>query len=92
MATTQAKQTVPPIESAFDRANEAGEQYVAAARKAGNLYLDSYEKTVDRALELELKAAGATRQEWLKNLIEAQAGFAREVTSTYTSTARTLFK
>jgi hypothetical protein len=92
MATTQTKQTTPTIEAAFERATEAGEQFVAATRKAGNLYLDSYEKAVDRAIELELKVASATQQEWLKNLIEAQAEFAREITSTYTSTARTLLK
>lgn len=88
MATTQNKQ----FESAFERATEAGEQFAAATRKAGNLYLDSYEKAVDRAIEFELKFAGATQQEWLKNLIEAQAEFARELTSSYTSTARTLLK
>ncbi len=92
MATTQTKHTSPSIESAFERATEAGEQFVAASRKAGNLYLDSYEKAVDRAIELELKVAGSTQQEWLKNLIEAQADFARELTSSYTSTARTLLK
>ena len=92
MATTQTKNTTPSVESAFGHANDAGDQIFAAARKAGNLYLDSYEKTVERAIELELKVAGATQQEWLKNLIEAQAGFARELTSSYTSTARTLLK
>jgi hypothetical protein len=90
MATTQTK--TPTIESAFERASDASEQLVAATRKAGNLYLDSYEKAVDRAIELELKIAGATQQEWLKNLIEAQADFQRELTSSYTSTARTLLK
>jgi hypothetical protein len=92
MATIQTKPTTPTIEATFERANEAGEHVLAAARKAGNLYLDSYEKAVERALELELKVAGATQQEWLGNLIEAQADFAREVTSTYTSTARSLLK
>ena len=60
MATTQTKHTSPSIEPRFERATEAGEQFVAASRKAGNLYLDSYEKAVDRAIELELKVAGAT--------------------------------
>ena len=92
MATTQTKNTVPSVDAAFERVTEAGDQLVAATRKAGNLYLDSYEKAVDRAIELELKVAGATQQDWLKNLIEAQADFAREVTSSYTSTARTLLK
>ncbi len=47
--------------------------------EADNAFLDSYEKAVDRATELELKVAGLTDQEWLKNLTEAQALFAREL-------------
>jgi hypothetical protein len=90
MATTQTKTT--PIETTFERANEAGEQFIANARKAGVLYLDSYEKAVERAIDFELKVAGATKQEWLTSLIEAQADFARELTSSYTSTARSLLK
>jgi hypothetical protein len=92
MATTQTKHTNPTIDTAFDRAGEAGEQVIAAARKAGNLYLDSYEKAVDRAIELELRFAGASQQEWLKSMIESQADLARELSGTYTSTARTLLK
>ena len=91
MSTTESKNGTP-IDTAFEQATDLSEQFAAAARKAGNLYLDSYEKVVDRAIELELKVAGATQQEWLKNLIEAQADFAREITSSYTSTARTLLK
>jgi hypothetical protein len=92
MPTTQTKNSTPSIETAFEHANQAGDQFFDAARKAGNLYLDSYEKGVERAIALELKVAGASQQEWLKDLIEAQAGFTRELTSTYTSTARTLLK
>jgi hypothetical protein len=92
MATTQTKTQTPSFESAFERANEAGEQFAAHARKAGHAYLDTYEQAVDRAIEFELKFAGATQQEWLKNLIETQADFTRELTSSYTSTARTLLK
>ena len=90
--TTQTKTGIPSFDAAFDQFRDSGEQVLTAARKAGNLYLDSYEKAVDRAIEFELKLAGATQHEWLKNLIEAQADFAREVTSSYTSTARTLLK
>ena len=64
----------------------------AAIRKAGNPYLDSYEKTVDRAVEAQLKAAGLTQQEWLKSLVEAQGDLTRELTKSYTRAARTLLK
>ena len=91
MATTQTKSTTP-IDSIFERAGEAQEQFTVAARKAGTAYLDSYEKVVDRAIDLELKLAGTTQQEWIKSIAESQADFARELTSTYTNTARTLLK
>ena len=85
MATTHTKTTTPQIEDALG-------QFLAATRKAGNLYVDSYENAVDRALELELQAAGLTQQEWLKKLMEAQAGFTRELAASYTSAARSLLK
>jgi len=82
----------PAIESAFEQWKDSGEQLFSAARKAGTLYLDSYEKAVDRAVDFELKVAEATPQEWLKGLLETQARLTRELTSSYTSTARSLLK
>lgn len=80
------------VDTAFEQAQDLTEQVLAASRKAGNLYLDSYEKAVDRAVELELKVAGATQQDWLKSLLQAQADFTRELADSYTSTARSLLK
>jgi Phasin protein len=92
MSTTQTKNGAPPIDAAFEQVKDLNEQFIAAARKAGNLYVDSYEKAVDRGVELERKVAGLTQQEWLKNLIEAQAEFARELAESYTTAARSLLK
>jgi hypothetical protein len=95
MATTQTKNGktgAPAIEAAFEQVKELNEQMLAAARKAGNLYVDSYEKAVDRTLELELKVAGLSQQEWLKNLIETRAEITRELATSYTSAARSLLK
>jgi len=92
MATTQSKTSAPTFDAAYDQFKELNEQFLAAARKAGNLYVDSYEKAVDRAIDLERKVAGATQQEWLRTLIEAQTDFARELADSYTTAARTLLK
>ena len=91
MATTRTNPT-PTIDGMFDRAGEAQEQFTGAARKAGNAYLDTYEKAVDRAIELELKLAGSTQQNWIKSIAESQTELARDLTQAYTSTARTLLK
>jgi hypothetical protein len=90
MASTQTKNGVPTVEATFEQFKDLNDQFLTAARKAGNTYLDSYEKAVDRAVELELKVAGLTQQEWLKSLIEAQVDVTREAANTYTATARTL--
>jgi hypothetical protein len=91
MATNQ-NQYEAPLEAAFEQVKELNEQMLATTRKAGNLYLDSYEKAVTSAIDVELKIAGLTQQEWLKNLIEAQTDFARELTDSYTTAARSLLK
>jgi hypothetical protein len=93
MATsTSTKTGIPSFDTAFEQVRESNEQALAAARKAGNLYLDTYEKTVDRTTELQLKLAGLSQQEWLKSLIEAQVDVARELAGSYTTAARSLLK
>jgi hypothetical protein len=88
MPTTETKNGAPAVDAAFTQLRELNEQFLTAARKAGSTYLDSYEKAVDRTAELELKFAGLTQQEWLKDLVQAQTKLARELTASYTDTAR----
>ena len=93
MATTATPKTgIPTFETAFEQVKDSSEQVWAAARKAGDLYLDTYEKTVDRTAELQLKLAGLTQQEWLKSLIEAQVDVSKELAGSYTTTARSFLK
>jgi len=90
--TTQNKTGIPSFDTAFEQVRGSSEQVLAATRKASNLYLDTYEKTVDRTTDLQLKLAGLTQQEWLKSLIEAQVDITRELAGSYTTTARSLLK
>ena len=90
--TTHSKTGIPSFDTAFEQVRESSEQVLSAARKAGNLYLDTYEKAVDRTTELQLKLAGLSQQEWLKGLIEAQVDVTREIAGSYTTTARSLLK
>jgi hypothetical protein len=92
MASNHTTSSTRSFDAAFQQVQDAGDQLLAAARRAGNLYLDSYEKAVDRTIGLELSLADITQQEWLKSLIEAQADVAREFTSSYTSAARAILK
>lgn len=92
MATSTQTKTTPAIDGLFERTSDMQEQFLAAARKATGAYLDTYEKAVDRAIDLEIRLAESSRQDWLKSIVEAQSDFARELTHTYTGTVRTLLK
>ncbi len=92
MASNHTTSGTRSFDAAFQHVQDASDQFLAAARRAGTLYVDSYEKAVDRAIGLELSLAEQTQQEWLKGLIEAQADIARELTSTYTAAARSVLK
>jgi hypothetical protein len=76
----------------FDTFKDAGDQVLAAARKAGALYIDSYEQAVDRALEIESRLASGAQPEWLQELISSHVDLSRELTSAYVNTARSVLK
>jgi hypothetical protein len=88
MAQTQTKTGTPTFEKAFEQLREQSDQFMTAGRKAADLYLDAYEKAVDRTVDLELKLASATKQEWLQNVIEAQADISKELLASYRSLTR----
>jgi hypothetical protein len=93
MATsTQTKNTSSQIDTAFEQIAKFNEQFAAAARKTGTLYLEAYEKAVDRAVELENKAADHAQQDWIESAIRAHSDMTKELTAAYTSTARSLLK
>lgn len=92
MATTHTNNGAPTLDAAFQQARELNEQVLTAARQAGSLYVDSYEKTVDRAIEMERKVGRLSQQEWLGSLIDAHIDVARELTNSYTTVARSLLK
>ena len=82
----------PTVSASIGFTMQIGFGYQVTTTKAGNLYLESYEKAVDRTIDFELKVASLSQQEWLKNLVETQADLAREVTNSYASTVRSMLK
>jgi hypothetical protein len=76
----------------FEQFKDASDQILAAARKAGAVYVDSYEQAVDRALEIESRFADSAQPEWLKGLIESHVDISRELADAYVNTARSALK
>ena len=76
----------------FEQFRDSSDQILAAARKAGALYIDSYEHAVDRALDVESRFAASAQPEWLKTLIESHVDLSRELAGAYVNTARNVLK
>ena len=73
------------VQGVFERLTEAN-------RKAGNDYLDLYEKTVAQLTDLELKTAEAVKLPAVSSIAKTHADVTRKVTDTYVNTARDLLK
>jgi hypothetical protein len=80
------------VDETTERVNEFNAKFVDAAKQSGNLGVDTYEKAVSSLLDLQEKFAEATPVEWVADIAKAQVSFARELTSTVTTTARDLLK
>lgn len=90
MATTTNAQH--PFEAPFEQFKGANDQILAAARKGGALYVDSYEQAVDRVLDIESRFAESAQPEWLKAMIESHVDLSRELTGAYVNSARSVLK
>ena len=70
----------------------AVERFADANRKAGNQYLDLYEKSVAQLTDLELKTADAVKLPAISTIAKTHADVTRKVAGTYVQTARELLK
>ena len=90
MAATQTKNDTK-LTDPFD-VQGAVERFGDANRKAGNDYLDLYEKTVAQLTDLELKTADAVKLPAISTIDRTHADVTRKVAGTYVETARELLK
>jgi hypothetical protein len=88
MATATKTQT----EATTERIRDVNERILDAGKKAGNAYLDAYEKTLQSIADYQETAAKQTDVEWISTVVDAQARFTRELTKVYVSTGRELLK
>jgi hypothetical protein len=70
----------------------AVERLADANRKAGNDYLDLYEKTVGQLTDLEVEIADAVKLPAVSTIAKTHADVTRKLTGTYVDTARELLR
>ena len=85
MATQTKPNDLFDVQGAVERLTDAN-------RKAGNDYLDLYEKTVGQLTALELKTAEAVKLPAVTEIAKTHADVTRKVAKTYADTTRELLK
>jgi hypothetical protein len=91
MATT-TKTRQPDVEAAAERIRDLNERIIDSAKKAGGVYLDTYEKSLKSIADFQETVGGATGIEWVSTVANSQANFTRSMADAYTSAAREVLK
>jgi hypothetical protein len=87
---TTATKTPRNLNDATDQFVQVNERFVEAGKRAGNLYLDSYDKLVEGVTSFQQKLAEQSQNDAVKSAVATQVDLTRQLASTYTSAAREL--
>lgn len=79
-------------DEAVRRVKELSDRLIELTKKNGISWLEAYEKTLNRMLQLQERAAAATQIEWINTLAATNADFMREMSAVYFQTAREQLK
>jgi phage-related protein len=84
--------TAAAIDQVAERIRELTEQFIEAAKKAVNVTMDAYERSLQGLVDFEQQAAGASQLDWVSSIAQAHAKFVQDVSSAYVSAARDMLK
>jgi hypothetical protein len=90
--TTPTPDPAAAMEEASQRIRELTERFIEAAKKAGNLSLDTYEKSLQSLVDFEEQAAGASQLDWVQGIAQAHAKFVTDISAAYVKAARDMLK
>jgi hypothetical protein len=79
-------------DAAADRIRDLNERIIESSKKAGNTYLDIYEKTLNSIADYQEKIGEQSQVDWVTTIANAQASFTRDLAGAYSSAARSLLK
>jgi hypothetical protein len=78
------------INDAAEQLGQFNQRFSEAGKRAGNLYLDSYEKFVEDVTTFQQKLAEQPQNDAAKSVVATQVDMTRQLASAYTSAAREL--
>ncbi len=80
------------FDAVYDQVRALNEKLVETAKSTGNTSLDAYEKALSGFVALQRQTVGATRLDWVNNVVTAQTTFLTEISSAWTTAAREVLK
>jgi hypothetical protein len=80
------------VEAAAERIRDLNERIIESSKKAGNVYLDIYEKTLNSIADYQDKIGEQSQVDWVTTIANAQASFTRDLAGAYSAAARSLLK
>src|SRR4051794_31473339 len=80
------------VEAATERIRDLNERIIESSKKAGNVYLDIYEKTLNSIADYQEKIGDQSEVDWVTTIANAQASFTRDLAGAYSAAARSLLK
>ena len=69
------------VEATAERIRDLNERILESSRKAGNVYVDIYEKTLNSIADYQEKAGEQSQVDWVATMTNAQADFTRRLPS-----------
>ncbi len=88
MAT--ATKTRRDLNDHTEQVTELNERFIEAGKRAGKVYLDSYDKLVDGITSFQEKVAEQSQNDAVKSVVATQVDVTRLLASAYSSAAREL--
>jgi hypothetical protein len=79
-------------DAAADRIRDLNERILESSKKAGNVYVDMYEKTLHSIADYQEKVGQQSQVDWVETMANAQADFTRQLTKAFTSASRSALK
>jgi hypothetical protein len=88
----QTSDTGIDLEAATERIRELNERILEASRKAGDTYVDAYEKTLKTIADLQERVGEASPVDWVTTMANTQADLLRNFAQAYADAARKALK
>jgi hypothetical protein len=78
------------VEELVEQVRQLNERIIAASRKSGETYLQSYQQLLKTVADVQEETGKASPWDWVTTMATAQANFTRDIAEAYAAAGRRL--